>query len=615
MSVVSYTDWSREDLINEITKLRKTRRYGLVWDDNPEIEAERCKTELPVLVEKEDKQIITDDYAPFNVIIEGDNYHALSVLNYTHKGEIDFIYIDPPYNVGKKTWKYNNKYVEEDDPYRHSKWISFMHKRLKIARSLLKENGIICAMIDNYEMHNLRHLMEDIFSDKEIIVTVIEHNYRGRAKSNFALTHEYAIWAVPKQGEAITRLTEKSEDIRRNLRRTGQGSMRTESPTMFYGIEVNKQTLEIISVTEPIPIGDPLPETNNPNTVYVFPIDTNGLERRWYYSPKTTFEEYEKGTVWAKRIKGKIEIHYWKPGKESRRKSVWTGPLFDSSTYGSELLTEIIGKTDFPYPKSIHAVKTCIEAGTNNKNATILDFFGGSGTTGHAVLSLNEEDGGKRKFILVTNNENKICEEILYPRIKNVINGYEFKGKDKKILFEKKITASTLKDLPEYVEDLNQIKEERSGEFDSFETKVEDNTITFYGIKQIDEKKDGLGGNVKYFATDFVSGETTDMNKVHLVQRSTAMLCLKESCFSEEVSGNFFKIFSNKRDKLMGIIFDDFGIGPIKEEIKKVNKKISLYIFSLDEGTKDDEFTDISELVEIKPIPASILNTYRRIFK
>jgi adenine-specific DNA-methyltransferase len=276
MAKENFSEWSREELIREVRKLGR-RKYGLVWEDKPEIVAELCKTKLPVLVEDTSKEISGNVDKPANILIEGDNYHALSVLSYTHKGMIDVIYIDPPYNTGNNTWKYNNSYVDEEDQFRHSKWLSFMQKRLKLAKDLLAKDGVMCVTIDNNEVHNLKHLLEKLFFGKEIIMTVIEHNHRGRAKQNFALTHEYALWVVPKDTETISRLNEKSEDIQRNLRRTGQDSGESTRPTMFYGIEVNKKTLEIISVTEPIDKGSELPKAVSEDTELVFPIDKDGI--------------------------------------------------------------------------------------------------------------------------------------------------------------------------------------------------------------------------------------------------------------------------------------------------------------------------------------------------
>jgi adenine-specific DNA-methyltransferase len=193
---------------------------------------------------------------------------------------------------------------------------------------------------------------------------------------------------------------------------------------------------------------------------------------------------------------------------------------------------------------------------SERKNAIVLDYFAGSGTTGHAVLMINKEDAGSRKFILCTNNENKIAEEVCYPRIKAII--------------------SKNKDYPE---------------------------IT------------GIPTNLKYFKTDFVDAEPSDKNKKNMVAKSTEMLCLKEECFDEVMKGNNFKIFTNNQNRYLSIIYDDSGIVPFKKEAKKMNKKFIVYVFSLDESAREDEFEDMKDTVDLKPIPAVILNVYKRIFK
>jgi len=248
--VKDLTKLSKEELINEIHS--KNIPYGLVWENSRENVVDQCKDELPILHELVKFEINDSKNQKPNIIIEGDNYHSLSVLNYTHKRKFDFIYIDPPYNTGNNSWMYNNKYINEEDTFKNSKWVSFMFRRLYLAKELLSKDGVICVTIDNFEIHNLRHIMEKVFQDKEIIITVIEHNLRGRATDNFSLTHEYLTWAVPKKTETITRTIEIANDIRRNLRRTGTDHRRIDVPSQFYGIEVNTETLQIISVTETI---------------------------------------------------------------------------------------------------------------------------------------------------------------------------------------------------------------------------------------------------------------------------------------------------------------------------------------------------------------------------
>ena len=611
-----YTDWTKEDLIKQICALEKRKKYGLVWDEEKtkerfEVDAEE---KLPVLVEDRKREITTDADKPVNILIEGDNYHALSVLNYTHPKSIDVIYIDPPYNTGNNTWKYNNRYVNEDDAYKHSKWLSFIEKRLRLAKNLLASNGIICLTIDNYEVHNVRHLMEGIFLDRDIIMTVIEHNFRGRVKNNFALTHEYALWGVPKEQDLITRQREKSADIRRNLRRTGQGSRRHESPTLFFGIEVDKQTLQILGVTESLKLDEAIPTHNSPNTEIIWPVDDEGVQRRWYYGRTTVVEEAKKGNVWAKRIKGNVQIHYWKPGKEKRRKSVWTNPKYDGSTYGTELLTSIIGQNNFPFPKSIYAVKDCIEACTYKKDAIILDFFAGSGTTGHAVLELNKEDGGTRQFILVTNNENGICEQISYPRLSHVIRGYKFQGAEKDLLFEEEITLSDLKDLREILDTYEQAKAENEDKFDEVKGEFENNTLRLLGIRQSNGRKEGLGGNLKYFKTAFVGSEPTHRNKKLLTDKSVEMLCIKENTFEDVLDKKQYRIFKNK-EKYLAILFDERQIDALKKEISKLKLSVSVYVFSLEGDDFKEEFEDLKNKITLCSIPEAILKVYRRIFR
>ena len=520
------------------------------------------------------------------------------------------IYIDPPYNTGDGSWRYNNRYVDGDDGYRHSKWISMMYKRLKLAKPLLKRDGLMCIMIDNNEVHNLVHIVEEIFHDKEIIVTVIEHNLRGKRGHNFALTHEYAVWVVGRGRDLITRTPEVGSPVRRNLRKTGGDPNRSDAPGMFYGIEVDRESLEIISVTDPLPLGEPVPAHDTPGTEMIWPIDGDGNEKRWYYGHRRIMADAKSGGVYAKRIRGSIQIHYYEPGKPMRRKSVWAGPAYDASTYGTELLTEIIGKNDFPYPKSIHAVKECIQSMSDDKDAVILDFFAGSGTTGHAVLELNNDDGGHRRFILCTNNENGICTGVCYPRLKKVIQGYGFEGREREMLDQWRITLPMLKNTKPLFEQIRGVKDANSGH--EFDAKIEDGFVRLYGIRMIRGRKDGLGGNLKYFRTGFISADPTDQNRRKLVRESTGILCLKEDCFEPVAEGKAFRIFRGYGGRHLGIIYYYDGIGPFKSEASKLGKRISTYVFSFDEAV-DDDFAGM-DLVDLRPIPSALLNTYRRIF-
>ena len=561
MGKKNYETWSKEELIREIEKLYKRKKYGIVWEDKPEAVAELCKEKLPVLIEERSKEINTDKTKPTNILIEGDNYHALSVLNYTHKSQVDVIYIDPPYNTGSSVWRYNNDYVDAEDSWRHSKWLSFMEKRLKLAKNLLKYSGSIIIAIDSYELFNLGALCDEIFGEENRLGTVaVVHKPEGRNQDKFFSTsHEYMLVYAKNKNKVNFKKAVIDENIKEtfdredgkgkfrlnNFLRSGGGdhNLRKNKPHFFYPIYVSKD-LKKITLEE------------KKDFYKILPITKSGQERTWTTVEKTFLERLKNGEIIAEKdSEGEVHI-YTKYREEQLIKTHWIDKRYNAINNGTNLLESILGSKLFDYPKSIYLVQDILKI-TSEENSIILDYFAGSGTTGHAVLELNKEDGGHRKFILCTNNENKICEEVCYPRIKRVIQGYK-------------------------------------------------------NLKS--EKVEGLVGNLKYFKTDFVDGEPTDRNKKKLVDKSTEMLCLKESCFDEVMVKKEFRIFKND-GKYLGIVYDDDGIAPFKKEVQKIGKKFIVYIFSLDESAREEEFEDMPGLVELKPIPAVILNVYTRIFK
>jgi adenine-specific DNA-methyltransferase len=553
----AYSTLSKEQLIAEIKRLKKGKKFGLLWEDKPEVVADLCKTKLPVLVDVEEKAITDGPRDPTNILIEGDNYHALSVLNYTHKGKIDVIYIDPPYNTGAKDWKYNNNYVDINDSYRHSKWISFMDKRLRLAKNLLKATGVLICTIDENEHASLGMLLQEIFFDREIVCVTIIHNPGGIQGANFSFCHEYAYFVYPPGGRYIN-LQERDEnpDIR-PLRNVSKGDhLRDTAANCFYPIYVKKGKIA--------GFGEVCPDSFHPKSanivkkdgmIEIYPIDAQGNERKWVFARQSveaildelSVEYNKKRKIWD-IIRKKTKFPY---------KTVWTDSKYNANLFGTQLLSKII--TDkFPFPKSLYAVEDCIQAVIHDKNdAIILDFFAGSGTTAHAVLELNKKDTGNRQFILCTNDENNICSDVCYPRIKKVIAGYkDSKGK----------------------------------------------------------KVEALGGSLKYFRTDFVDADPTDRNKKKLTEMTTEMLCLKEGTFEKITSKKAFKIYKNT-NHYTGIIFDQMAIPDFKEAVAKLKGKFSVYVFSLGDDSFEDEFKDIKQKVKLSPIPEVILRVYRRIFK
>jgi adenine-specific DNA-methyltransferase len=429
-----------------------------------------------------------------------------------------------------------------------------MEKRLRIAKNLLKNEGVLVCAIDENEVCHLGTLLEEIFPEREIHLITIVHNPRGIQGKNFSYTNEFAFFVFKKGAKIIDdRRLSEDEIYWSNLRKWGGESLRTDAKNCFYPIIVkNKRIIGFGDV--PLDNIHPKKQTEKKeDEYYIWPIDPQGIERKWRYARQSI--ESVKELLNIRMSDNRIEIEIGKPYESVR--TVWQNPKYDSSVYGTQLVHSLVPNTDFDFPKSVYNVYDCLAPIISKKKlAIVLDYFAGSGTTGHAVSLLNEEDGGNRKFILCTNNENKIAEEVCYSRLKAVTK--------------------------------------KNNEY---------------------PKITGIPINLKYYKTDFVDANPTDRNKKRLVDKSTEMLCLKEDCFDEVKKGHEFKVFKNSQDKHLGIIYDDEGIDEFKKEAKRLKKKFVVYVFSLDESAREEEFEDIANLVELKPIPAVILNVYRRIFK
>lgn len=560
------SEYTRAELIETINSLKKRKKFGLVWEDKPEKVAIDCEQKLPVIKEVAEKAINkAGNSEPTNIIIEGDNYHAFSVLNYTHAGKIDVIYVDPPYNTGSNTWVYNNKIIDDNDSYKHSKWLSMMRKRLSLAKSLLSDTGIICVTIDDYELFTLGLLMDEIFGENNKIgVIVVENNPRGRTSNAFyATSHEYyLIYAknitraqifnleLTDEQKAAFKFSDEISPYRTlPLRKSGAASRRKDRPTQFYPIYVNPENLE-----------GSLDKKEGWDEVW--PIDESGDERVWRLGTVKTSSFLKDGTIIIKRNNsGKYSFSVKDRIKDGRKpKTVWISPDYDASSHGATLLLNMFGKKVFDYPKSINAVRDWLfTVVSGKKNAIILDFFAGSGTTGQAVIELNENDGGHRQFILCTNNENGIAEKVTYQRIKYVISGYG------------------------------------SGQ----------------------KKIEGKPANVRYFKTDFVEkDETLDKLRRKLSPACEDMIRIREGSFEKVIDDDMLKVFRNSRG-LTAVIFDRFELARhiAKIEELETDSPIHLYVFSYSKHDRLDELDGkLKHTYESQPIPEGVLEIYKRIF-
>ena len=407
------TDKERSALLG---LLRENKTYGLVWEDKPEDVEERLRDELPILTEVPERAIISEDNdAPNHILIEGDNLEALATLAYTHEGKIDVIYIDPPYNTGNKDFIYNDSYVDKEDSYRHSKWLSFMSRRMKTAKKLLSDRGVIFISIDDNELAQLKLLCNEIFLENNYIATICRQAIKGGSRSAYLRNvHDYILIYCNNINELSEFNGIEKEALNlnlvdhigpytkgRELNKWGAGSRREDSPTMWFPI-----------------IG--------PNGEDVYPIRNDGSEGRWRWGKNKLLKAVaENDVIFEKRENGTYVVYEKLRGLKNPtiQFTTWFSDNYINAK-GSETIKSIFQTmmSVFDYAKPVNLIYDLLFM-VSKEDSIILDFFAGSGTTLHATMELNK-DGGHRQCILVTNNENNICEEVTYERNRRVIQGY-----------------------------------------------------------------------------------------------------------------------------------------------------------------------------------------------
>lgn len=395
--------------ISDIEKDIKGKKYGLVFEEHREGIDELLENNLPVLTE--DTDLFIDNGGQMNFLIEGDNLASLKLLEKTHKGRIDLIYIDPPYNTGNKDFVYDDSFVDGNDTFRHSKWLSFMEKRLQIARNLLSEKGVIFISIDDNEQSALKMLCDNVFGNGNILANMVWKSKSGGANDSgqIVVDHEYIIAYSRDIGKVTINLDRESE------------------VTTLYNLEdeIGKYALERLD-KQNLRYSDALNyDIVGPDgTVYKLQHkNPNNPNATWRWSKDTVQERYaelvfKNGHVYTK--------NYQKQDGQ-RPRSLLIDERFGRTRTGSTDLRKIIDTKIFSYPKPMNLIQYLATIASYN-DSTVLDFFAGSGTTGHAVMKLNAEDGGSRKFILCTNNENNICRDVTYERIKRVIAKEDYKA-------------------------------------------------------------------------------------------------------------------------------------------------------------------------------------------
>ena len=557
-----------------IIDLLKQKKYGLVWENKPEDVEERLRAELPVLKEVKDKALLDGgDYAPNHILIEGDNLEALTALTYTHENSVDVIYIDPPYNTGNKDFVYNDSFVDSEDGYRHSKWLSFMDKRLRIAKRLLSDHGVIFISIDDNEQANLKLLCDEIFGERNFVA---KFDWRKKTGANDAkdiavitesillysffkpVTIEAGIWNRDEESRNQKRfkLSDEFESVRGKyyLDTLDRGGLQY-SDSMNYGIEA--------------PDGGMLYPNGRSEFVNDGWIWKWGKEKvKWGLENKyLEFVKSKKSSGSKYTIKYKVYENVDNEGNIRKKVGrAFSNFILDpiNQQGNSELSSLFNGEVPFSNPKPLGLLKYLINT-IALKNITILDFFAGSGTTLHATMQLNAEDGGHRKCILVTNNENNICEEVTYERNKRVINGYTTpKG----------------------------------------------------------EEVEGLrANNLRYYQIDHVERESSLTAKRKLMAASAELLCIKHDIYEESTTFGTLKLkphiarYFSKGDKKMLIIYMVEAIERIVEEIQAMpeDTNIMVYVFSTNNYAMDADFEDVADKVTLCALPAAIYNAYLKV--
>ena len=345
------------------------------------------------------------------VMVHSDNYHAVTMLQSRYKHGVNYCYIDPPYNTDSAPILYKNG-------YRDSSWLSLLSDRIEASQQLLAERSVYTVAIDDTEVHRLSLLLEQKFSDHRISPITVVHNPKGSPTKDFNRTHEYAIFITEEKAKnCIARILEEN-DTPRKMRRWGENSKRTERPLSFYPIYIKNGRIVDIGV---VPDDDYHPsgknETQSNGTIAIWPIDQNGVERRWNFGLDTIRDNLDRITI----IEDEGIYDLFLTHEMTVPKTVWKGGEYDAGSYGNTLLTNIIGRKLFDFPKSIHTLSRCIQLATdNNDDAVILDYFAGSGTTGHAIVNYNRDhDNSHRKYILVEMGE--YFDTVTKPRMQKVV--------------------------------------------------------------------------------------------------------------------------------------------------------------------------------------------------
>ena len=562
-----------------LVELLNAKKYGLVWENKPEAVEELLRQNLPILKEVKEKYIkgtntpqipkndlfpttentpTTPQNNPNHLLIEGDNLHALTALSFTHENKIDVIYIDPPYNTGNKDFKYNDSFVDKEDTYRHSKWLSFMSKRLQIAKKLLNENGVIFISIDDNEQSQLKMLCDEVFGEGNFICDFIRKCKAGAGHDAKEISIEFdymLFYAKNKQSIEIskeiidTESDKKYKLVDEYVKKRGK----------YYLRDLDYKGSYSALSDYPIKLS---------NGKELFSGGKFGKPNTWRWG-KTKFEwGVENDFIVIDEIKEKVYIKQYQfvdnEDKIRERSLPHRALISFLNSDGSSEIRNIIEQNIFTYPKPTSLLRFCLNL-LPNKNLIILDFFAGSGTTLHATMQLNAEDGGNRQCILVTNNENNICEDVTYERNKRVIEGYT----------------------------------NAKGVF-----------------------VEGLGNNnLRYYQCGFVSRSEEIKYKKELVLLATDLLCIKENCYELSALStptDLLRVYVSEKSQFL-VIYDEDEISTsiaIIQQLqaqKQNDNPIKVYVFANGHYPFTEDFEEVLGFITLCALPDAIYKALQNV--
>lgn len=580
---------TQDELAYLINLVNTKKKYGLVWEDKTEDVEEQLRDNLPVLKEVKDKAIINGVDNPNHILIEGDNLHALTALTFTHEGKIDVIYIDPPYNTGNKDFKYNDSFVDKEDSFRHSKWLSFMDKRLKIAKRLLSDNGAIFISIDDYEVGQLKLICNEIFGESNFVgqwnwfKSATPPNLSHKIKKNVEFILGYEKIKNNTKYKGIQKDSKSDDPITKP-----QNTLKvlTFPPNTINFKNENFQLQAGIYGTEKYPnklLNDLIVE-NHTNTNEV------SFENRFVWTQPKLDEELANSTIINCSKTTVISYKKQNYSEEVPPNLIDESVGVDTTEEAGKSLYEIFGEKMFDYPKPVSLIKYLLSF---KENPIILDFFAGSGTTLHATMELNAEDGGNRQTIIITNNEidAKTEKDLLEKGIEKGSEEFENYGICQAVTYERNKRV--------------------------IEGYTNSKGVEFEGLKN---------NNLRYFKSEFVPSSKTEQNKRLLTQASTELICIKEDCYQDITEKDGFNrlhcgIFTNGKGKYLIVVYHSRQINAVCEQLTnyikslETTEKVKLYAFSPEKETLLEDFYEVQDKIDAVPLPEAIYNAYRATFR